>query len=180
MSFVLLIDDAPADRAAVLAAWASAHGCEFRVETSTAAGLRRVAERAPDVVVLGPGCRGVAPAVGRVAPQATVVLLTDSSHFARELDRCWPAVVAEPGDGFDGLRGFVQDRLAAGTTDLWDETRRRVDAVILPLVLAHARGNQQAAAALLGVARQTLRTRLRELGLVPAAPASGTGEPPGG
>ena len=70
-------------------------------------------------------------------------------------------------DGLQGLREFVRTRLSSGSEDLWEEVRKYVDAVMLPLVLAHTRGNQQQAAAKLGVARQTLRTRLRELGLAP-------------
>ncbi len=65
----------------------------------------------------------------------------------------------------DWLSAFIKDRLAAGTVELWAEVASRVDEMLLPLVLGHTQGNQQKAAALLGVARQTLRTRLRDLGI---------------
>jgi two-component system nitrogen regulation response regulator GlnG len=70
---------------------------------------------------------------------------------------------------FDGFRAFVADLLAAGSANVWDEVRARVDAALLPMVLGRTGGNQQQAAQILGVARQTLRTRLRELGLAPTA-----------
>ena len=47
-------------------------------------------------------------------------------------------------------------------------TRRRtaeVDRLLLPLVLEYARGNLQQASHILGIARQTLRLKLRDLGL---------------
>ena len=47
-------------------------------------------------------------------------------------------------------------------------TRRRtgrLDRLLLPRVLEHTGGNQQQAALLLGIARQTLRLKLRDLGL---------------
>jgi DNA-binding protein Fis len=39
--------------------------------------------------------------------------------------------------------------------------------VMLPLVMEHTRGNQYQAAKILGLARQTLRRRLRELNIAP-------------
>jgi two-component system nitrogen regulation response regulator GlnG len=50
-------------------------------------------------------------------------------------------------------------------SDLYAETHRQVDRVLLPLVLEYTGGNQHQAARLLGIARQTLRTKLRDLGL---------------
>jgi len=40
-----------------------------------------------------------------------------------------------------------------------------VDRFLLPLVMEYTHGNQHQAARLLGIARQTLRLKLRELGL---------------
>jgi two-component system nitrogen regulation response regulator GlnG len=62
-----------------------------------------------------------------------------------------------------GLEAFIHQRLGPDAQDLYAETHRRVDRVLLPLVLAHTGGNQNQAARLLGVARQTLRTKLRDL-----------------
>jgi DNA-binding protein Fis len=54
---------------------------------------------------------------------------------------------------------------SAGTDGLHEETHRRVDRILLPLVLEHTQGNQRQAAQILGIARQTLRDKLRGLGV---------------
>jgi DNA-binding NtrC family response regulator len=66
-----------------------------------------------------------------------------------------------------GLEEFIRQRLADGSEDLVEETRREVDRFILPLVMENTRGNQVHAAKALGIARQTLRRRLRELHITP-------------
>ena len=50
-------------------------------------------------------------------------------------------------------------------SDLYAETHRQVDRLLLPRVLEYTGGNQHQAARLLGIARQTLRQKLRDLGL---------------
>ena len=64
-----------------------------------------------------------------------------------------------------GLMSFIRSRLGPDTCDLYAETHRRADRLLLTQVLEYADGNQHRAARLLGIARQTLRLRLRELGL---------------
>ena len=64
-----------------------------------------------------------------------------------------------------GLEAFIHQRLASDTQDLYADTHRQVDRLLLPLVLEYTGGNQHQAARLLGIARQTLRTKLRDLGL---------------
>jgi DNA-binding NtrC family response regulator len=54
---------------------------------------------------------------------------------------------------------------AAHSRDLYAETHRELDRLLLPRVLDYTGGNQHRAALLLGIARKTLRTKLRELGL---------------
>ena len=49
--------------------------------------------------------------------------------------------------------------------DLYADTHRQVDRRLLPRVLEYTGGNLQQAALLLGIARQTLRLKLRDLGL---------------
>jgi DNA-binding NtrC family response regulator len=66
-----------------------------------------------------------------------------------------------------GLEEFIRQRLADGSEDLVEETRREVDRFILPLVMENTRGNQVHAAKALGIARQTLRRRLRDLHITP-------------
>jgi two-component system nitrogen regulation response regulator GlnG len=64
-----------------------------------------------------------------------------------------------------GLEAFIRRRLGPGAADLYAEAHREVDHILLPRVLEYTRGNQFQAARLLGIARQTLRRKVRELGL---------------
>jgi two-component system nitrogen regulation response regulator GlnG len=59
----------------------------------------------------------------------------------------------------------IRQRLGSDVRDLYAETHRNVDRLLLPRVMERTRGNQQQAALLLGIARQTLRVKLRDLGL---------------
>jgi two-component system nitrogen regulation response regulator GlnG len=60
---------------------------------------------------------------------------------------------------------FSLERLGPNVRDLYSDTHRQVDRLLLPHVLEYTRGSQHQAALLLGIARQTLRLKLRELGL---------------
>ena len=60
---------------------------------------------------------------------------------------------------------FIRRRLTPDASDLYAQVHREVDRVLLPLVLDYTQGSQRQSARLLGVARQTLRQKLRELGL---------------
>jgi DNA-binding NtrC family response regulator len=65
-----------------------------------------------------------------------------------------------------GVETFViRQRIGADVRDLYAQTHRQVDRLLLPCVLKHTRGNLRQAALLLGIARQTLREKLRDLGL---------------
>ena len=74
---------------------------------------------------------------------------------------------AEPGEE----TFVIRQRLGSDVRDLYAETHRQVDRLLLPRVLEHTRGNLQQAALLLGIARQTLRLKLRDLGLSVTRPA---------
>jgi len=80
-----------------------------------------------------------------------------------------PDLSGKPGEAaavtVDGLEAFVRQRLLPEASDLYAATHRQVDRLLLPLVLEYAHGNQHQAARLLGIARQTLRLKLRDLGL---------------
>jgi len=69
------------------------------------------------------------------------------------------------------VEAFIRERLGTNSGDLYAETHRWLDQILLPLILEHTGGIQRQAASLLGIARQTLRLRLRELGLSTAHPA---------
>ncbi len=63
------------------------------------------------------------------------------------------------------LKSFISQRLEPQTDDLYAETHRELDRLLLPQVLEYTGGNQHHAARVLGIARQTLRQKLRDLGL---------------
>jgi two-component system nitrogen regulation response regulator GlnG len=69
-----------------------------------------------------------------------------------------------PGGGFD-LGAYVDERLGPDCRDLYAEVHRRADHLLLARVLEYAGGKQHRAARLLGIARQTLRLKLLDLGL---------------
>jgi two-component system nitrogen regulation response regulator GlnG len=72
--------------------------------------------------------------------------------------------VPETGDDFS-FTSFILRRLAEGTTALSAEAHQELDRLLLQLALRHTRGNQLQAARVLGISRQTLRAKTRELGL---------------
>jgi DNA-binding NtrC family response regulator len=75
-----------------------------------------------------------------------------------------PAKLSAPGGGFD-LGTFVEERLRPDCRDLYAEVHDRTDRLFLSRVLEYTGGNQLRAARLLGIARQTLRAKLQDLGL---------------
>ena len=63
------------------------------------------------------------------------------------------------------VEAFVQRRLVANTGNVYAEAHRWLDEILLKAVLEHTGGVQRQAAMRLGISRQTLRQKLRELGL---------------
>jgi DNA-binding NtrC family response regulator len=59
---------------------------------------------------------------------------------------------------------FINEQLKSGAGDLYALVHGELDRILLPLVYRFANGNQHSAARLLGIARQTLRQKLRDLG----------------
>ena len=58
----------------------------------------------------------------------------------------------------------IRQRLSPDSRDLYAETHRELDRLLLPRVLEYTSGNQRRAARHLGIARQTLHAKLNELG----------------
>jgi two-component system nitrogen regulation response regulator GlnG len=75
------------------------------------------------------------------------------------------ASAAPPGEGFDPEAFLIRPQLGPDARDLYAQTHRELDRLLLPRVLDYTGGNQHRAALLLGIARKTLRTKVRELGL---------------
>jgi DNA-binding NtrC family response regulator len=63
------------------------------------------------------------------------------------------------------LDAFIREQLAREGDDIYGETHRHVDKLLLVRALEHTGGNQRDAARILGISRQTMRTKLRALGL---------------
>jgi two-component system nitrogen regulation response regulator GlnG len=67
-------------------------------------------------------------------------------------------------EGWAAFRDFIRQRLESGSTDLNAEAQIEFDRVLLPAVLEFTDANQLQAAKMLGLSRQTLRQRLRNIG----------------
>jgi two-component system nitrogen regulation response regulator GlnG len=85
-----------------------------------------------------------------------------------------PEFVGEPGSLDAGTRStphdlsldaFIELSVGSESDAIYAETHRQVDRLLLARVLEDTGGNQHQAARRLGIARETLRRRLRELGL---------------
>ena len=63
------------------------------------------------------------------------------------------------------LEGFIRRHLSPQASDLYGETHRFVDRLLLTIALEYTHGNHRDAAKMLGISRQTMRTRFRTLGL---------------
>jgi nitrogen regulation protein NR(I) len=88
------------------------------------------------------------------------------------------AAAAPPADESAPLESFIRQRLRAGSDELYQETLRRVEQFLLPLVLQSTGGNKFQAARILGMTRLTLRMKLRELGWPDAKSAEGDADDP--
>jgi two-component system nitrogen regulation response regulator GlnG len=77
-----------------------------------------------------------------------------------------------PAEAFS-FEELILRRLQEGAAGLHAEVHQQLDRLLLRLVLRHTRGNQAQAARLLGISRQTLRARARELGLLTGPAAEG-------
>lgn len=63
------------------------------------------------------------------------------------------------------LESLVEELISSHSTDVYATVHSYIDRFLLKRVLEHTGGSQHKAARLLGVARQTLRTKLKELGI---------------
>jgi two-component system nitrogen regulation response regulator GlnG len=92
-------------------------------------------------------------------PALLPVFLPEPLPSSSELSKATPE--KEP-----GLETFtIHQRLGLDVRELYADAHRQLDRLLLPRVLELTRGSQHQAALLLGIARQTLRLKLRDLGL---------------
>jgi two-component system nitrogen regulation response regulator GlnG len=83
-------------------------------------------------------------------------------------DRRWRADIQEPAGAEEAtldLGAFIRDQLSSELGDLYSQTHDQVDRILFTQVLDRTGGNQREAARLLGISRQTVRNRLRALGM---------------
>jgi two-component system nitrogen regulation response regulator GlnG len=66
-----------------------------------------------------------------------------------------------PGD----LTGFIDERIRAGTTELYAESLEHMERWLLTRILSETHGNQSTAAKILGITRGSLRNKLRAHGI---------------
>jgi two-component system nitrogen regulation response regulator GlnG len=131
---------------------------------------REVREVAPEALerLRGYGWPGNVRELQSVLKQALLrthgpVLLPDFLPDLSQAPRV-PAPAVLPEGRLDP-EAFIHERLGPESRDLYAQTHRELDRLLLPRVLEHTGGNQQRAALLLGIARRTLRTKLQDLGL---------------
>jgi DNA-binding NtrC family response regulator len=72
---------------------------------------------------------------------------------------------ATPSPAAPDLEAFIGGPLASDSRDVYATAHRHLDRLLLRHVLDHTHGNQAQAALILGIARQTLRQKIRELDL---------------
>ena len=88
-----------------------------------------------------------------------------------------PASRLPPGGGPVQEAFTIRQRLGLDVRNLYVEAHRRLDRLLLPRVLVYTRGSQHRPALLLGIVWQTLRLKLRALGL-PTRLAESEGDDP--
>ena len=96
-------------------------------------------------------------------PELRARPLADSSAELPRVDKL--GAVAEGGAHPLDLVACVETQLSSSSRDLYAVVHERVDRVLFEQVLAHTAGNQREAAKLLGISRQTVRLKLRALGM---------------
>jgi two-component system nitrogen regulation response regulator GlnG len=84
---------------------------------------------------------------------------------------------APPALGLGDLDAFVEQRLRAGSHDLYAEWQVLTERHLLSRVLKHAGNNLSQAARILGINRATLRSKLSACGLLPDRPGPGEDPP---
>jgi DNA-binding NtrC family response regulator len=80
--------------------------------------------------------------------------------FLPDLDR-----VTDASRPLPDLDAYIRALMTHNTSNVYAETHRHVDRLLLMRALEHTGGNQRDAAQLLGISRQTMRSRMRALGV---------------
>jgi two-component system nitrogen regulation response regulator GlnG len=97
---------------------------------------------------------------GVLAPEFLPAQLTATSPGTE------PVQSSEAASTWQSWPQFVEERIQAGSEKLYQEALERMERAVLMRVLQHTGGNQVRAARILGITRGSLRTKIRELGIV--------------
>jgi two-component system nitrogen regulation response regulator GlnG len=106
--------------------------------------------------------------VRRAVLQTTgqVVIPDFLPKFGEAGDAREPAPLSRPVSTFKSeIARLVQQKIQSGESGLYDDLIARVERELIAQVLQVTNGNQVDAAALLGITRTTLRTKIRKLGI---------------
>jgi DNA-binding NtrC family response regulator len=171
MAHLLLIDDDPALIPKLVRQVFPGPAHRVEVARTGAEGLERVSAMRPDVLLLDlrlPDQSGldVYQQIRRIDARIPFIFVTMAKTLGGSGQGASVSRVDAP-----VFEAYIRERLGANSIDLYAETHRLIDHILLPLVLEHSGGIQSRAAALLGIGRRTLRQRLCELGLTTAHPA---------
>jgi two-component system nitrogen regulation response regulator GlnG len=98
--------------------------------------------------------------------RATGPLLAPAFLPEKLLNVVEPESPGEMSEVSSRLESHIRHRLELGSENLYQDAHQQLDRFLLPLVLRSTDGNQLQAARVLGIARQTLRFKIRELGLI--------------
>jgi two-component system nitrogen regulation response regulator GlnG len=63
------------------------------------------------------------------------------------------------------VEAFIREQFVIAPGEVWSETYRKIDRLLFSVALESTKGNRRDAAQLLGISRETMRARLRALGL---------------
>jgi two-component system nitrogen regulation response regulator GlnG len=98
------------------------------------------------------------------------------ADFRKNLEATAGTEVEHGEDGslyLPSLPQFIDEQLRLGTENLYEDTLRRMERLLVTRVLHHTNGNQVQAAKILGITRGSLRTKIRDLGITIARTVAG-------
>ncbi len=109
--------------------------------------------------------RAILMSTGPVLVPENVQVILDGAKPAMEpVDDTTAAAVSDAPSA--GLEQFVQQRLDAGSSDIYAETLEMMERSLITRILNETAGNQSKAAERLGITRGSLRNKIRSLGIM--------------
>lgn len=100
-------------------------------------------------------------ALRTTGPALLVDFLPDSVHSCPASE----SAATVPGSVTVDWDRFLEQRLEAGTQNLYDEAVNLLERMVITRALRHTSGNQLQAARILGITRSTMRAKMRQFGI---------------